>query len=122
MKRYWIATEILLLSMILKQRDKNSKENRKNEKKKTNGTKEKNSPSLPHHVVCVKTILFVLTAILLGTQETFSPRIFLCRNMWPIKRQANIQKGKKRLLKIKSLHYNLSKNHPFKYFSTVYYH
>lgn len=34
MKRYWIATEILLLSMILKQRDKNSKENRKNEKKK----------------------------------------------------------------------------------------
>lgn len=32
MKGHWIATEILLLSMILKQRDKNSKENRKNEK------------------------------------------------------------------------------------------
>ena len=36
MKGYWIATEILLLSMILKQRDKNSKENRKNEKNKWN--------------------------------------------------------------------------------------
>ena len=93
--------------------------------KKENRKNEKNQIGIPQAYLIKlyvwKTFCFFLQFF--SAPRRHSPSgFFLSRDMWPIKRQANFQKERRRLLKTKSLSWNPNMNYPFKYFSTVYNH